>query len=409
VSKLRGHNKKTIAFFFILLVIYSILFIGLCKTPLYEITTAHNDRLFSADDIHYVKQFYSVNLESDPRVIKHPLLMVFACLFTRVEAALFGSISIMHHYMLIVCFQMVCWLLSVIYLFKILNELYQLEQRYTFLFCCVYAAAFSTIFYTFIAESYIFSSLLLLMTYYYGRKEKMLPTVLLGVLTAGITTSNAVLWAVIVFFSGGKMKHRLKVMIAGGVLFCLVVAALPIREQFYSYIIKGSLNSVRNYSDSFTLGEVLIRVFFAFFGSTVFYLDTINQSAFGDFVGDALAFIPSASIPVIVMGGLWLLLLIYTIVRCRKDKRLLAPLGVLAANLLLHGVVQYGLKEAFLYSLHHLSTQILIVSLLFAPSENRSGLASRTKIIACFIGLYLLAAVILNLPGYREIMEFISK
>ena len=69
-----------------------------------------------------------------------------------------------------------------LYLYKILNEFYHLRPRHTVLLCAIYALSFSTLFYTFIAESYINSSCILLMSYYYARRKNSAAVVLLGVL-----------------------------------------------------------------------------------------------------------------------------------------------------------------------------------------------------------------------------------
>lgn len=400
-------HSSVILFFALLAVVYLIIFALLCSTPVYNIETGHNDRLFSADDVYYVKNFYSVNMDTSPRVIKHPLFIVFAHLFTLAELFVFGEISIASHYKLIAAFQMAIAVISVWYLFLILDRQYKLKRKVSLLFCGIYSFAFSTLFYTFIAESYIFSSLILLMTYYYARENNFPVTVILGALAAGITITNAALWAAIVFFSGGNIKDRLVTLVSGGVLFCLLVAILPIRNGFFSYILPGSLSSAENYSDSFGILQAAVYTFFAFFGSTVFYLDTMDVSAFREFKGDALTFIPSASIPVVIISLCWLILLIFTAAYCRKEKMLIPPLAVLGLNLLLHGLIQYGLKEAFLYSLHHFTAQILIIALLFCPDMQIKKAYKKSVLI--FLALFLVCTVLLNIPGYMEIASFITK
>ena len=396
---------SVVAFFVLLVIFFVLIFSFLCRTPIYQIENGHNDRLFSADDIYYVENFYSVDMDDSPRVIKHPLLIVFANVFTLVERFIFGELSIASHYKLIILLQMLVSIVSTLYLFLILDRQYHLDRKMTFLFCGIYSCAFSTLFYTFIAESYIFSSLILLMTYYYVHKKNIPVTIVLGALAAGVTITNAVLWAVIVIFSCLSKKEKLVTVISGGILFCLLVVILPIRSGFYEYILPGGLSSAENYSDSFGILKALIYTFFAFFGSTVFYLDTMNMSAFGEFNGDSLTFIPSASVMVVIMSLLWMILLFYSVLNCRKDRRLYSPLAVIAVNFILHGIIQYGLKEAFLYSLHHFSAQILIIALIFAIQN-----AKKTeKYIACFLLLFLFSSFLLNLPGYNEMFTFINK
>ena len=148
------------------------------------------------------------------------------------------------------------------------------------------------------------------------------------------------------------------------------------------------------------------RVFFIFFGSTAFYIDTAMESPFGDFKGDAISFLPSANIFIVLLSALWLALLIFTAIRCRREKMIYAPLAVLAFNLIFHGVMQYGLKEGFLYSLHHLPAQVLIVSV---PMRGAGGSKCERAVSEGFLWCYLLGELALNIPGYISLAEFISR
>ncbi len=395
-----------IGFFAGLAVIYAVIFLLLWDTPFYDVGNAHNDRLFSADDVYYSTGFFSTQMDTSPRIIKHPLLVVFGWLFTSLERLVFGVISYRSHYALIVAMQMCASVLSTIYLERILRVQYGLGQRQSLLICSIYALAFSTLFYTFVAESYILSALLIIMTFYYSRRQNMPVTVILGVLTAGVTITNAIIWAIVVVFSGGNWKRRFLTLAIGGAAFCLVTLITPIGRDFFAQVISGGINSGKNYSDHFGLIETVKRVFFIFFGSTAFYIDTAMESPFGDFKGDALSFLPSANIFIVVLSALWLALLIFTVVRCRREKMIYAPLAVLIFNLIFHGVMQYGLKEGFLYSLHHLPAQVLIVSM----SMTGDGAAKRERTVSeGFLWCYLLGELTLNIPGYMSLAEFISR
>ena len=391
------------AVFAVLAALYIAAFAAVSRTPFYDVTGAHNDRLFSSDDVYYVTEFFSDTMDDSPRVIKHPLLIVFGCVFTKAERLVLGEISWKHHYQLIVLTQMVCSLLSSVFLDLILEKQYGMKPRRALLLCAIYSLSFSTVFYTFVAESYIGSSLILIMTFYFAREKKSVMTALLGVMAAGITITNAVLWAIIVLCCGGVKKRTVLTLLCAGAAFCAVVAALPIRGAFFGNIIAGGINSAHNFTDRFTFGETLRRIFFVFFGSTAFYLDTVNASPFGEFEGDALSFVPSASAAVVIVSAVWLAFLVYAAVRYRRDKMLLAPLAVLAVNLILHGAVSYGLKEGFLYSLHHLPAQMLIAALPLARGEGKCRWETAV------LGAYLVCVLVLNVPGWRELAAFMMR
>ena len=393
-----------LTFFLLLAGIYLWIFFCLEQTPFFDVGEAHNDRLFSADDVYCAVNFYSSQMDMSARIIKHPLWIVFASWLTRLEEWVFGPVSLTVHYGHIVMLQMVLTLLAVLYLERILRTQVRLNQRQTLLLCAVYASAFSVVFYTFVAESYSWSALLLLMSFYYARQKNGSVTVLLGILTAGITITNAVLWAIIVWLGDpGSWRRRLLLLALGGAGFCLVVALLPVGEFFFANILFGGLGSAQSFRDQFPPIEALVRIFFIFFGSTVFYLDTVQESPFGAYAGDALSFLPSASLPVVLAGLVWLGLLVYTVVRQRKNPLLWAPLGVLACNLLLHGAIQYGLKEGFLYSLHHWPAQVLITALAVDPELPKG----QRNVGEGLLWGFLLCELIFNLSGYQELLHFI--
>lgn len=395
---------RRLGFFAALAVLYGILFLLICRTGFYDIAGAHNDRVFSADDVYFVTSFFSQTMDTSARIIKHPLLILFGCAFTRLEHLLLGTISMEHHYMLIVMMQIcVGWLCGVV-LDRILEEQYRLDTGRALLMCAIFGLSFSTLFYIYVGESYIYSALILLLTFYFARRGNLPVTAVLGILAAGITITNGALWAAIVVCSGGTLRRKLTTLVLGGGGFCAVVALTPMRAFFFTKLIPGALGSANSFSDHFSPLGVVRRVFFAFFGSTGFYLDTMDQSAFGDFVGDALAFLPSAPLPITAAGLAWAALLAWAVLRHLRSPLLWAPLAVLGCNLFLHGVLQYGLKEAFLYSLHHLPAQVCIVSLSLTPEARLQERRAVTGVLV----LYGVCLVVLNLPGYRALFQYIA-
>ena len=387
-------------FFAAVSVLYLVLFILLTRTGLYQVENAHNDRLFSADDIYYVNSFFSVERDVSLRIIKHPLLIVLGWLLTLAERALLGTVPLETHYCLIIGGQLLLTLATIYVLDRIFETQYELKPRFALLLCGIYALSFSVLFFTFIAESYALSALLLVLSFYFARRENLPVTVLLGALCAGVTVTNGVLWAAIVLLSGGRFKKRLAALAAGTALFFALTAISPVRGVFFTKLLSGGLNSAKNYSDHFDFFTALRYSFFAFFGSTGFVLRMQTQSPFGDFVGDAVSFVPSASWSVALAAAGFAALLVWSAVKYRRDRLLYAPLAVLALNLLLHGLMQYGLKEAFLYSLHHYPAQLLIVGLLLR--EKRTA-----RPAGVLLGVYLLCLIFLNLQGYVNLFQLL--
>ena len=395
-------EKRFAGFLALAALIYIAVLAYLSGTGLYEIQGAHNDRFFSADDVYFVEHFFSTTLDDSPRIIKHPLLIVFGWLFSLGEREVFGrGIPLSEHYLHIVAMQICVSLLTLFYLYRLFAEMLRLEEKTVYLLLGAWAVSFSPVFYTFLGESFLYSGLLLTMTFYYAGRKNIPWLVALGALTAGITVTNGVLWAVIVVLSDLQAMRKLGTFSLGGGLFCLLVGLSPVRDVFFGTLIIAGLRSIKYFSDSFGMIETLRRIFYAFFGSTSFYLRTQDVTPFGEFAGDALSFLPAASLPTTVFGTVWAVMLAVSAVWNRRDPILYPSLGVLGVNLLLHGVIQYGLKEASLYSLHHMTAQFLILALLLredrVPKPMRIGLR-------VFLVLYMLWAMVGNLHGYRQML-----
>lgn len=390
-------------FFLALAALYVILFLLLRRTALFDPTGRHNDWLFSCDDVYYSTRFFSAGMDASSRIIKHPLLVVFGWVFTRLELLLLGAVSARRHYTLIILMQMAASYLTAVLLERTLERQRGLPAGDALLLCAVYVLACSQLFFTFVAESFILSGLLLMASFACAERGPGWLMAVLGALCAGVTVTNALLWAAILWLSGGRWQRKLLLSVGAGALFCALVAVLPVGRVFFPTILRGAMNSARNFSDSFPFFQWLARVFFAFFGSTAFWLDTADCSPFGDFPGDALSFLPSAPLWVVLAALAWLALLVLAAVRAGGDRRVLAPLAVLGLNFLLHGVLQYGLKEGFLYSLHHWGAQVLLASFLLRP-----GARGRWSVRAALM-IFLACLVAFNVPGYLRLAEFLAR
>ena len=216
-------GQRRAAFFAGLAVLYTGLFLLVCSSGCYDITGAHNDRVFSADDVYYVTHFFSSTLDTSPRIIKHPLLIVFGWLFTRLEGLILGTIAVEHHYMLIAAVQVCAAWLCVLVLDKLLEEDLRLSTGHALLVCAVFALSFSTLFYALVAESYIWSALVLLLTFYFVQRQNMPAVVLLGAAAAGITITNAALWAAALACSQWSLRRKGAALALGGGTFCAAV------------------------------------------------------------------------------------------------------------------------------------------------------------------------------------------
>ena len=126
-------ERRTLAprvvFFLLLAAVYGVVYYFLQGTSFFDVTLAHNDRLFSADDVYCALNFYAVPMDASARIIKHPLFLVLASALTWLEGLIFGPVSAAEHYGHIVLLQMGLSLLSTLYLERILRLKVGLSQR----------------------------------------------------------------------------------------------------------------------------------------------------------------------------------------------------------------------------------------------------------------------------------------
>lgn len=393
-------NRKAIScilVFVVCIAVYGAFFITLHSNGIYEITeNTHNDRFFSMDDSYYVNQFYSAELDDTGRIVKHPLFVAFCHYFTLAEKMILGEISTERHYMLIVLLQIIVQAIGVLFLYKILVDHYKLGCINTVLMVLIYGFSISSLIFALIAESYVFSGTLLIFSYWCALEKKPVLLVIAGILLGGVTITNIFIWFLIVFFFRDKLYKRLIIMASGAIGLLAAIFVLPVRDVFYSQCFAVFTSSPENYSDTFPFIEALNRGFFALFGSTYFNIDTINKTPFGKYENTSVSFVPSASPVITVLIFIWLAFIIYSVYKNRKEFLIRAPLIVILFNIGLHVIKQYGLKEAFLYSLHHSFAQILIIALLFGVSQK-----SRIARIAVpvFLSAYLAVMIIINIQA----------
>jgi len=378
-------NALPIVIILVFLVIYGTFFGVLQDRGLYRITPdTHNDRFFSMDDSYYVQNFYAFKPDDTGRVVKHPLLVAFAHYFTLAERAILGEKTLEHHYMLIILFQIMVQVLALACLYKTLTVHYKLKEWHAILLTAIYGLSCASLLFTLIAESYVFSGALLIFTQWFILQKKPVPVVIMGILLGGVTITNIFIWGLMVLFYEDKFYKRAVLGAVGVFGLLLAIYLLPVREVFYSQVFHVFQSSPANYRDKFSLLSCARYGFYAIFGSTWFFIDTVNTSPFGQFPGSAVSFIPSAPWYLTILIGVWALVLLVGVIFLRKDRLLMSPFVVILFNVGLHVVIQYGLKEGSLYSLHHAFAQILLMACWLRPRKKRSA-ASQRDLYDCFL------------------------
>lgn len=232
-------QRTVILCLMLLAVLYVFLGLWFTHSSYYNVAPdTNNDRLFSMDDAYYILNIYSTDMDNSLRIVKHPLFTVYAHWFTKSEQLVFGEISVTHHYWLVLASQIITAVLSIYYLYLSFVEHFKLSSKQALLLIMIYGFSISVLLQTMVAESYIFSSLFLIMTFYYSQHKKVLPVIVLGILTAGTTLTNGLLWALLAIFSKFKAADIIKIGITTVLSFLATALILFLARRLMNSLIK---------------------------------------------------------------------------------------------------------------------------------------------------------------------------
>lgn len=400
------NQQKVKDMFFIfcfLLVIFIMLFMVAkvikTKTNFYQDNLKFRwDNVLSYDDIHYVRNIYQEG--NDNRniytVVKHPFIYAIGEGIAIVENMLFPNMGHTDHYFHIVVIQIMINLLGCFYLYKILREHLKLENKWCFLLLILYELATVTLLGTLIVDSFLVSGTLLIMSYYYLAKQKLLPTILLGVVLTGVTITNCIIFALMAFFLLKDKKDIFKVGVSCAVVFVFIVFLLPYKEE----LITNFFSTVGKNTESFAKSQEGITwikmIFYNLLASPLFF---INQSHIIKNGLDFVTFDLASGKVILITTIVIFLFLIYLVIKNRKDRYMLAAVAVFIYNIILHGIVKFGLYEGTIYGLHFLFSEILMLAFGFKIKNKYVRIAFIT-----FVMLMLFVQIRYNLKGMLELI-----
>ena len=358
------------------------------------------DSVLSYDDIYHARSIYSEapNYEKIVGTItKHPFISVFGQVIHKGENIIFENNNHTDHYYHIVLFQILLNGIGIFYLYKILTEQYKIKNKWCYLILTIYELATVSLLGTFILDSFIVSATLLIMSYYYLSKQKLIISTVLGILVAGLCITNSISFAIMAIFLLKKKRNILKVGI--GCIFgtLLLSLFLPYKELLYN----NFFSEVQNQADKYIfvssgIGGYVKLIFYYLLASPIFFLNTIHTQFNGL---DKVFFDLSARYPVIIITILFFVFIIYNVIKNIKDRNMLAACGVFIYNIFLHGILKFGLKEGTIYGLHFLFTEILMFAFGF---KIKNTVARRIFII--FSIILLVVQIRYNLDGILKLL-----
>lgn len=403
-EKLKQINNKLSKYYGIIfyIIIASIVLFTFAKVIKNNTNYYRNDLSFrwgtvlSYDDVYHANDIYSDSPNYEKMIgtiVKHPFISAFGQLTYKIESMLFDNAQKTDHYFHIVVLQILINAIGIFYLYKILREQYGIKEKWCFLLLTIYQLATVTLLGTLIIDSFIISGTLLIMSYYYLSKQKLVISSILGILVTGFCITNSIAFAIMAIFLLKKKRDIVKVGVSCILGFLLVALLLPYREYFFDNL----FSEVHNQADIFSANEgdttlYLKRVFYFMLISPIFFLNIVSFADLNE--ASVIIFDFSTGILIIAAVVIFFAFIIFNLVRNIKDRNMLAAFGVFIYNMFIHVVMKYGLSEGTIFGLHFLFAEIL----MFAFGFKIKNVVIR-RIFICFAILLLLLQIRNNLDG----------
>ena len=308
--------------------------------------------------------------------------------------------------------------LSVMYLYKILETI-KPRKKANLVFAFIYLFSFSNLIFTTGIETYNFAALfLILLWYYFIKKEKedydkysYIALAILGILNFSITITNVCVFLIILFFLWIMKKIKIPTIIKIGVSCAIIIASLSLIQK----LIWQNTTTIWNFRPSNeqtfmeekiglkNIKEVLANDYYNAIVSSPIKLNiqygvTYNEKNY------VIFFQPVTLIHFILLS-IFYILLIFLLARNFKKKLIIngSLLLTLVFNTALH--IIYGNESAFLYSLHFLYIMILLLGINFHLEEDRRWKLFAKRFLLLFLGFQ----IINNSFIFTKVMEMVQE
>ena len=400
-NKISKYKYILIYILFLFIVLFTTAQVIKTKTNFYsEELTFRWDTVLSYDDIYHARRIYSENPDYDKipaTIVKHPFISALGQLVAKIENTFFDNTQKTDHYFHIVIFQILINIIGIFYLYKILKEQFKIKEKWRFLVLTIYELATVTLLGTLILDSFIISATLLIMSYYYLLKQKLVISSVLGIMVAGLCITNSIAFAIMAIFLLKRKRDIVKVGISCILGFLIVGLFLPYRDYLFNNFFSEAQNQAELFAKNPESMQIYLkRIFYYLCASPIFFINTMHTRPNGL---DYVTFDLSAGILIIIATILFFVFIIYNVIKNIKDRNMLATLGLFVYNMILHAVVKFGLYEGTIYGLHILFAEILMFAF---------GFKIKNKIIRrvfiCFSILLLLVQIRYNLNGMLNLL-----
>jgi len=374
-----------------------------------------NDRFYSYDDIYYAKQIFNIDDTHKQKTlyssVKHPLLTVAANKISKVEKVINEDVTFNEHFFLIVCLQIITSIVGIVFLFKILKNIFNLKEHIAVMLSILYLLTNCIIISTLLVESFIYSATLLIMSYYFLSKKNYIISGILGVLIFGITVTNVIIFGIMAIFLIGKDYRGLFKVLVSFLITTIIICLLLwcFEKDYFVILIQNFFNIVQKNADSFIIEKTLItslkEIFYFILTSGIFYIDITNNNQIGTALNNAISFIPSANLFITLFMCTAVIGVIIGLIKVLKkgyNKNILACVSIVLFNIILHGIIGFGSGESFLYTPHYIFALVLMLAILAKEFERHE------KQVMIIIFVIISSQLLINFQSIADIIQVVK-
>ena len=388
-------NKQELIILFFFTIFYSLFSIPLAtNTSIIDYKDMLYDVYFSFDNPIIYRQGY-VYLEG------HPLMMFITMPFIHIGNVLAGILS---YKAKTVFLSFLCTLLisfSTIYVYRYLRTIIEITGYLSYLLVILFGFTATNLILCFTPESFTITTFFLSFTiWFYSDRIKKNETVgvttgsFLAIVLGGLTITNFAKGIIPMLFLKDSRKEIIKKIIIAGAIFSILIIWMQIQYDFIGLI---KFRLVNNISVP-ARGNYFEKVFEWLYAGPVFFPEIILLPIKVDGV-------PFDSISLEFYHYWWqycfavvlLAILIYSIYKNYKNKLVLMMVLLLLEDIVIHGIIRYGIRDAFIYGGHWVFLVPLIIgwgikSLL---ENNEVKETSTVKNSKKYISIFLTTLVII--------------
>ena len=404
----KNSRKKTEKYLFLASLFFSLL-IGLLLSYYFDFTNNYNF-LFESDTARVIGDASNI-LYDHHRLLVHPL---FTLLVQPLCLLLTGFTQ--NSIISLIIMSSLVTSTTTLFIFKILNEIKK-DDKQNIIISLIYLFSFSSIVYTAGIEIYNYASLFLVLLWYYYLKIKdnkyydkytYFYLILLGILSAGFTITNFIVYFIVLGLLFINKKMNLKKVIIISIITIVSLLSLnflqhtiwksaplllnkTIKEEKtyanYHNLSKRNIENVikNDYYNSIVSSNPKVKVQEKYFYNNKNFILTFNKLPI---------------INIIILSIFYLIIVILLIRNIKKN--LLLNIGLLCTllfNTFLH--IIYGNNITFLYSLHFLYQIILLLGINLLSEDNKTI----KRYINRFLIIFLIFEIIINTKNYINIIK----